>query len=141
MKKYLILGAFLFAFAGLSMADVERQKSKVRLPGMTESVTQGVYISSFTASSTSIDMPFISTQAAILYKVMVTSGGQGSPILDIYDTSVDTGSPGALRDLIATIDTTNERDYEFNVFFNSGIAIFNRGVIPANLTFIYRLKN
>lgn len=113
------------------------------LPGPATFMSQAVYYTSFTCAGSNLSTVIISTRAAHLFSIDVSSAGRGQAIVEVFDARRSTGGldgtynlPAGVRQ-ISRINGATERDHIFNVGVSSGLAVSNQGLVPPCISINY----
>lgn len=143
MKKFLIAASILFSSTTLFAETRVLVSTGQVLPGPANFVSEAVYYTSFTCAGSNLSTLVISTRAAHLFSIDVSSRGFGSPIIEVFDARQSTGGldgtyqlPAGVRQL-SRINGLTERDHLFNVGLSSGLAVSNQGLIPPCISIHY----
>lgn len=124
----------LIVFAGLvSLAQAEPPKQTQ--PDIGQFVSMANMTSTNTAVVTSTDSVVISNYPLVLQSVFVNNAGSADAHLEIYNSRVSTS---VFERKICNLSTNSaNHDKAYNIYLSSGMAIFNQGTTPADITISY----
>lgn len=120
-----VLSTYLEASSFVTVSPFQRKSPN-------SMVSEGIYIATNTNTETLAANVRVSSYPAILHAVTINTPGSGSAV-EVFDQRVSTSSINR----IANIDTTSKVTLLYDVYCSSGISIYNRGTIPADVTVIY----
>ena len=128
MKKLYIALISIFIFAAISHADFRQFLNGREYPPAPNTWdTEALYISSSTCAdnSASGSQVVISTSPAYFFGVTITSGGLGSPTVQLFDSSVSTSG---VRWVTPPIDARNiNLANTYNIMTSSGLTMRSSG--------------
>lgn len=131
-KKIVVFGLFFIGLSSFCYSEKKQKSSGVTMPDPGVFISEAVYISTNTGVvSVSV---LVSTVPNFIHSVNVNTAGTSSK-LEIFDSSVSTTALNIRK--IANIDTTSSKSLIFDIGLSSGIAIYNQGSIPADITITY----
>lgn len=135
MKKFILrISLPVFIFCGA----VHARENWERVPLPNSYVSESVNLSTNTAVLTLIADVGVSSYPVLLHTVTINTPGTSST-LEIFDASRST-LPVTNARRIARIDTTSKKTLTYDVYCSSGLAIYNYGSTPADITITYREK-
>lgn len=128
MKKILAVIAFL-SVGALAHADFPRTVDNQPYPPKNKQmVAEAVYMSSVTCVNNAVQgAPIvISTTPVLLYGVVISSPGLGSPTVNLFDSSVSTTNMRSITGPL-TGGTATAQFFNYNIVTSSGLTISNAG--------------
>jgi len=136
MRKVLYLVPFLFVASALAETPSPRQ------PAPNSFVSEGVYSSTNVSVVTSSQAIVISTRACIIHTIVVNYPGASGDQLEVWNSKIST-TPSAVkygdgRELqrVLRLDTSSKKSLLYDVFCDSGMAIYNQGTGEATITYL-----
>lgn len=139
-KKLVILGLILVGLSASVYAEPKRRQSGMFMRDAGEFVSEAVYVATTTCSSLTVSdgNALISTRAAYLFSLVITSAGSANASVAIWDASRSTSVQ--VRQIAQYIDASTEEDFVFNVGLSSGLIVTSGGTIPACISCLYYEK-
>lgn len=135
MNKMLsfLVGFLFLGFSGSLFAEPKISQAGQTMPNAGQFVSEAVYRSSTSCESGAALL--ISTRAAFLFALNITSAGSANANMIIWDASRATNT--AVNMIAQYIDTSAEDQWVFNVGASSGIILSNNGTTPACFSCLY----
>ena len=139
MKRFIISSFFILCAAPL-FAELPKQFQ----PSPNTYISEAIYSSTNTGVVTSSQAVVISSRPCAIHTINILTAGASGSKLEIFNTNTSTSNKnGDLTDLqkIGPIDTSSaQRPDLYDVYFDSGMAIYLDGTTPAVINITYRQK-